>query len=523
MTAFFRLSKNSTYPLKTILYLLGFSIFGNGAEQEHYYLVKVQNASMYMSKLKLVVIFIMAPVLLFAQQNDTWDLQRCVTYALDNNISVQQSDIQARLDALSLKQAKSNQIPTLNMNTQGGYNFGRSVDPTTNQFTTNRVLFQSYGIQTGVTLFNFFKLQNDIKSKKIASESSQADISRAKSDVTLNVAAAYLQYLLSKEQVNIAKGQIELTTNQLELTKKQVAAGALPELNAAQLSAQLATDSSTYITNQTTMEQNKLQLLALLNLSADTPFEVSLPDVDKIPLEPISELEPGALYKNALNTQYQQKVDSLKILAAQYAAKSARAAMYPTLSAFGSVGSNYASSYMTQSGSFPYLDTIGSVNINGQNYYTTAQGQIPVYSKAGYGKQIFDINLSQAIGVTLNIPIFNNRQSRTAWEQAKLNVTNLELQQAQNKQTLQQDIYTAYTNAKSGIEKYNANSKGASYAQYAYHLAELRYDNGMLSASDYLVQQNNLYTAKINQVAARYEYIFRLKVLEFYKYNHINL
>lgn len=476
-----------------------------------------------MNKLKLLAAFLAAPMLIFAQQNDTWDLQRCVTYALDNNISVKQSDVQARLDALNLKQAKSNQIPTLNFNTQGGYNFGRSVDPTTNQFTTNRVLFQSYSLQTGVTLFNFFHLKNDIKSKKIQSESSQADVNRAKSDVTLNVAAAYLQYLLAKEQVNIAEGQIKLTTNQLDLTKKQVAAGALPELNAAQLASQLATDSSTYITNVTTMEQNKLQLLALLNLSADTHFEVSLPDVDKIPLEPISELQPDLLYQHALTTQYQQKVDSLKILAAKYAAKSAKASMYPTLSAFGSVGSNYASSYMTQSGSFPYTDTLGSVNINGQNYYTTAQGQIPVYSKAGYGKQIFDINLSQAIGVSLNIPIFNNRQSRTAWEQAKLNIHNLELQSDLNKQTLQQDIYTAYTNAKSGIEKYNADTKGASYAQYAYHLAELRYENGMLSASDYLVSQNNLYTAKINQSAARFEYIFRLKVLEFYKYNHINL
>lgn len=476
-----------------------------------------------MKKLKLLMAFMAVPVLIFAQQNDTWDLLRCVQYALDNNISVKQSDVQARMDALTLKQSKASQVPTLNFNTQGGYNFGRSVDPTTNQFTTNRVLFQSYSLQTGVTLFNFFRLKNDVKSKKMQSEASESDIDRAKSDVTLNVAAAYLQYLLAKEQVNIAKGQIELTTNQLDLTRKQVDAGALPELNAAQLASQLATDSSTYITNVTTMEQNKLQLLALLNLSADTPFEVSLPDVDKIPLEPISELEPDALYQHAVHTQYQQKVDSLNLLAAKYAAKSAHAALYPTLSAFGSVGSNYAGSFMTQTGSLPYMDTIGTININGKDYYSTAQGQIPVYGKASYGKQIFDINLSQAVGVSLNIPIFNNRQSRTAWDQAKLNITNLQLQQEQNKQTLQQDIYTAYTNAKSGIEKYNANSKGASVAQYAFHLAELRYENGMLSASDYLVSQNNLYTAKINQSAARFEYIFRLKVLEFYKFNQIHL
>ncbi|HTN38425.1 MAG TPA: TolC family protein [Arachidicoccus sp.] len=475
-----------------------------------------------MKKLKLFGILLSLPFLVFAQDNN-WDLQKCVIYALENNISVKQSDVQARLDALTLQQSKAMRVPTLSFNTQGGYNFGRSVDPTSNQFTTSKVLFQSYNIQTGVTLFNFFKIKNDIKAKEAESEASKSDIERAKSDVTLNVAAAYLQYLLSLEQVNIAKGQIELTTKQLGLTKKQVAAGSVPELNSAQLESQLATDSSTYITNVSTMDQNKLQLLALLNLSADTPFEVSIPDVDKIPLEPLNELNPAELYQHALGTQYQQKVDSLKLAAAQYSAKSARASMYPTISAFGSVGSNYASSFMSQTGSIPYMDTIGSVNVNGTNYYSVAEGRLPVYTKTSYGKQIFDINLSQAVGISLNIPIFNNRQARTAWQQAKLNINNLQLQQELNNQTLQQDIYTAFNNAKSGIEKYNANTKGESYAAYAYHLAELRYDNDMLSASDYLVAQNNLYTAKINRSAARYEYIFRLKVLEFYKYNQIRL
>ena len=449
-----------------------------------------------MKTLKLLAAFIITPMAIFAQQDNVWDLQRCVQYALDNNISVKQSDVQARLDALTLKQAKANQIPTLSLGTQAGYNFGRSVDPTTNQFTTQQLLSQNINLQSGVTLFNFFRIKNDIKSKVLQAEASNSDINRAKSDVTLNVAAAYLQFLLAKEQVNIAQGQIALTTNQLDLTRKQVAAGALPELNAAQLASQLATDSSTYITNVATMAQNKLQLLALLNLNADTPFEVSIPDVDKIPLEPIEQLQPSALFEHALHSQYQQRVDSLRILAAQYSARSAKASMYPSLTTYGSVSSNYS-------------------------HLSLGKGQI--YGQPSYGKQLFDNNLSQGIGLSLNIPIFNNRQSKTAWEQAKLSINNLELQQAQNNQQLEQDIYTAYNNAASGIEKYNANTKGASYAAYAHHLAELRYQNGMLSASDYLISQNNLYTAKINQSAARYEYIFRLKVLEFYKYNLIHL
>ncbi|MDE1191257.1 MAG: TolC family protein [Arachidicoccus sp.] len=298
----------------------------------------------------------------------------------------------------------------------------------------------------------------------------------------------------------------------------------MPELNAAQLESQLSTDSSTLITNQATMNQNKLQLLALLDLSADQPFDVSLPDVDNIPLEPISELDPANLYKIALKNQYQQKVDSLKVLSAVYASKSAKAQMYPTLSAFGTLSSNYSNQYMIPTGkNIIYPDTIVNLNINGQNYYQIQNVAEPIYGKASYGKQIFNINRSEAVGITLNIPILNNRQLKTAYEKSKENITAVKLQQELNNQTLQQNIYTAFNNATAGIEGYTANTKAEAYAQYAYDLAQKRYDIGMLSASDYLVAANNLYTAKINRAESHYEYIFRLKVLEFYKFNQISL
>lgn len=437
------------------------------------------------------VLFLMASA---GWSQDTWDLQKCVSYALEHNISVRQADVQARLSALQLKQSRAMRIPTLSFNSQAGENFGRFINPTTNTFSTNKTFSQTYSAQSGITLFNFFNTQNSIKSAKAQSDADKTDIERAKSDVVLNVAAAYLQYLQSLEQVNIAKGQIDLTEKQLDLTNKQVAAGSVPELNAAQLESQLSTDSSTLITNQSTMEQNKLQLLALLDISADSAFEVSLPDVENIPVEPLSNMQPQDVYTVALGNQSQQKVDSLRILSAEYAAKSAKSQMYPTIQAFGSVNSNYANSYK---------DIYGNV--------------LP------YGKQLFNANLSEFLGISLNVPIFNNRQLRTAYEKAKENVASARLQQELNNQTLQQNVYKAYSNAKAGIEGYTANTKAEQYAQYAYDLAQKRYDIGMLSASDYLVAANNLYTAKVNRSAARYDYIFRLKVLEFYKYNHIRM
>ncbi|HEU0228224.1 MAG TPA: TolC family protein, partial [Arachidicoccus soli] len=200
-----------------------------------------------MKKFIFIPLLFCIPIFAFSQK-DTWDLQRCVDYALSHNISVRQSDVQERLSAIQLKQSKAMQIPTLNLNSQAGENFGRYINPTTNQFATNKSFSQTLSLQSGITLFNFFNQQHSIKSAKAQDQANKYDIERAKNDVALNVAAAYLQYLLSLEQVNIAKGQIALSQQQLNLTNKQVAAGSLPELNSAQLESQLATDSSTFIT-----------------------------------------------------------------------------------------------------------------------------------------------------------------------------------------------------------------------------------------------------------------------------------
>jgi len=471
----------------------------------------------------MVLMVCSIPLILSAQEK--WDLRKCVDYAMQNNISVKQADVQARLSVLQSKLSRAQQIPTLGFNTGAGYQFGRNIDPTSNQFTNTRVFFQSYGLQTGVTLFNWFNVRNAVKSAVTNEEASKLDVNRAQNDVALNVAAAYLQLLLSIEQVNIARTQINLTDSQLMITRKLVDAGSMPELNAAQLESQMATDSSTLITNISTMQQNRLQLMALLNLDAATDFDVSLPDLEKIPLPQMSELEPESVYKVAVGNQLQQRVNDLKIKAAEYNVKSARGAMYPTLSAFASMNSNYGSTYQQFAGASATgkFDTLGVVPVGATNYYAITP-QINVTTKnVPYFKQIGDVNLNQSIGLQLNVPIFNGRQLRTNYERAKIDVDNLKLQQELANQTLQQNIYNAYNTSISALQTFEANKKATDYAQYAFDLSKKRYDIGMLSTIDFITTQNALNRAKINQAASRYDYIFRLKVLEFYKEGTIRL
>ena len=464
------------------------------------------------SFLALIAFFI--TFLANAQDSSKWDLERCVNYAIQNNITVKEADVQARIAHLQTILNNAQTIPTLAFNTQAGENFGRSIDPTTNQYTTNSVFFQTYSLTTGITLFNFFSIKNNRLFARTDEAGYRIGVDKVRNDISLNVAASYLQYLLSIEQANAAKVQIAQTQSQLDNTQKLVDAGSLPELSAAQLQAQLATDSSTYITANGTAEQNRIGLMGLLDLDASTAFEVSLPDIDKIPLEALSALQPGYVYDLALHNQPLQKADSLHIKAAQYSVKSTRGAMYPTLSFFGQLGSNYASTFQEFKGEQLFgLDTVFT---HAGDYITTPNVE-PVYAKPNYIRQVGTINFSQAVGLSLNIPIANNKILKSNYERAKLNVENLQLQARQDNVTLQQNVYQAYSNAVSAYEKFNATTKADSIQQYALGLAKKRYEIGVLSTIDYITTQNNAFTATINALSARYDFVFKMKVLEFYK------
>ncbi len=450
---------------------------------------------------------------IIAQEADRWDLRRCIDYAMANNVSVLQADVQARQATLQKKLAKGQIVPTLGFNTQAGFQFGRSIDPTTNLYTNQTTFFQSYTLQAGVTLFNFFSIKNNILAASKDEDAYKLGVDKARNDIALNVAAAYLQTLLSLEQANIAKVQINQTTAQLENTRKLVNAGSMPELNAAQLEAQLATDSSNYITAMGTADQNRIQLIALLNLDESTPFKVATPDVDKIPIPPLSELEPGYVYQLALGTQPLQILDSIRIVSNEYAVKSARGAMYPTLSMFGALGSNYGNNRVEPVGAIPYFDT--TYTHNGD--YIVRSASLPVLGKPSYARQVGNLNFNQSIGLQLNIPILNGRQVRTNYDRAKLNLENAKIQLRADNLALQQNIYTAYSNSVAALAKYNSSTKAVQIQQYAYDLATKRYEIGILSTIDYITIQTNLFTAKINQASAKYDYIFKMKVLEFYK------
>jgi len=471
---------------------------------------------------------------LHAQNPTKWDLKTCIEYAIEHNISVQQADIQSRIAKLQADLAKSNQLPTINGSSGMGLRLGRSIDPTTNGFTNTQFLYNNFGLNGGVQIFNAGRLTNAAASSNFSWQASEADKLNAVNDVSLSVATFYLQVLSAIEQTEITKIQIRQTKEQLAATKKRVEVGLLPELNLLELETQLANDSSTYISANANIEQSKMQLKALLNLDASQPFDIQVQSVDDIKLLSFADLQPDYVYNVAAQNLPSVKAADLRVKAASKNELVAKSGFYPSLSFGYNLSSNFSNVFNYISGynltgiSTPNATT-PFVTVSNAKYYIQSPVFTPTTTKRnwgniwnGWGDQVNN-NFGQSFGLQLSIPIFNGNQSKINYQQAKLNYRNANLQKENTNLKLKQDIFTAYNNAVVAFNKLVANQKALAAAEKTFAFATKRYDLGLLGTIELLNNQNNFLKARVNYKAAQYEYVFRIKLLEFYKGESLSL
>ncbi len=459
----------------------------------------------------------------FAQQK--WDLKTCVEYAMNNNINVRQSVVQQELSGLTFKQSKAGIYPNLNLGGNSAFNSGNNQDPTTFTRVTENYLSAGMQLQTSADIFNFFSKRKTIAANQWEFLAAQANVGKIKNDIALSVANTYLQVLLAHEQVNIAAVQIGQTAFQLENTRKMVAAGTMPEFNATQLEAQLAADSGNYIAVKGNYNQALLTLQSLMNLDPGKPFEVETPSVDQIPVELLTDLMPEYVYAEALKNQPQQQANAFRLKAALNNKAAAKAALYPTLSAFGSLGSNYLSfnKRPIYSKLITGYQSTGLVADAGNGVLYDVQSPILTnkdiigYIKPGTFSQQMSDNFRKSLGLSLSIPLFNGASAKTNFERSKLNIRSIELQQENDNQKLKQDIYSAYNAALVALQKYTAAQKAVDANNQALDFASKRYQIGALSMFELISTQNNLLRAKLDFSINRFDYVFKMKVLEFYK------
>lgn len=453
----------------------------------------------------------------YAQQDSVWSLQRCVQYALDHNISIQQNVLNKRLAEYTLKQSQLAQLPSVNASSSLGRSFGRSINPTTNQFVEGDYDFLSLSGNANVLLFGWFQQRNLIKRNKFNLQAAQADLDQLKDDVSLNVATGYLRALLAKEQIYASEKQVDLSKAQVDQTRSFVEAGRLPELNLAQEESQLATDSSNLITAISTYNSSILDLKTLLNLDFATPFDVLAPDVKIEDQIELSTMQPEQIYSQARSHFGSVKGSELRVNAAQKGIAAARGALYPQLSLSGQIGTNWASNYSEVTGY-----TITGAAPNG-SYIPLADTLVQVYQPTfDYTTRTIPLNnqlsnnFRQTIAINLNIPLFNSWQSQYNLRQSQINLATAELNEYNAELTLKQNVYKAYNDAVNSIQKFYAAQRAADAAHRALNFAKKRYDLGLTSTVDFLVTQNSDYTATYNLLSAKYDLIFKLKVIDYY-------
>jgi outer membrane protein len=483
------------------------------------------------SKVLLLISFFGGCLVFNASAQDKWDLRRCVEYALAHNISVQQTDVQARVAEVNEKQTRWSQYPNADFSTNTGLQWGRSIDPTTNQFTSNQLLYQGYSLNAGVTVFNWHRIRNNIIAADLNSDAARMDVEKIKNDISLTVATYYLQVLLSYQQIKVAEKQMQQTLSQVEVAQKRVNAGAAPELDVLTLQGQYATDSSSYITARATADQNLLQLKQVLNIDAGQPFDIAEPPVEQIPVEPILQLQPETVFQIAIQNQPAQKANLLRQQSLEASLRSSRAAMFPTISVGGTLGTNFSSADKKITGGVitGFKPSGDLVNVNGNQYQVlTPEGYATQAKKSfserwdGWGLQMNN-NFRQSLGFSISVPINSSGQARFNYQRSKLDLKNAELTRSLADQTLKNDIYKAYYNASAAMQKFNAAKITYGITQKAADFAKKRYDLGLLNSFDYLIAQNNMFRAQYDMLAAEFDYVFKMKVLEFYKGQGIKL
>jgi outer membrane protein len=420
--------------------------------------------------------------------NKKWSLVDCINYALENNVQIKRQEIVAEISANNYTQAKINILPNLGAGFNHTQSYGRSIDLSTNQFLAQNNYSGSLGASSDLIVFNGFKNVNNILRQKYALSANQLQVDKAKDDIILNIASAYLQILFSQELLQVAKSQLEVTQQQVEKTKKLVEVGNKAMGDLMQIQAQASTEKSNVTTANNNLNFSYLILGQLLDMDSVSGFDIVVPEDLQV--------NANGIVQSVDNVYSQAESNRPDVKLAENVAKMSEKDLS-----------------ITKGSRLP------SLTLNGQIYTYYSQNLLAL-------KSIHDQltgNLSEQIGISLNIPIFNRYSIETSIANSKLNLLDAEFKVRQAKLDLYKAIQQAHQDAIGAFDKYQSSVESVKSNQEAFSYAEQKYNVGMVSSVDYNVAKNNLTKAKSDMVQAKYEFIFKTRILDFYMGNDIKL
>ena len=454
-----------------------------------------------------------------AEAQETWSLERCITYARENNLSVKQAEANVGISVLSERQAKAARLPNVSGSFSAGEQFGRTIDPTSNQFSTVATGYNSVDLNASVNLFNGGLIHHTVKQTAWDAQAARADAEQTVNVLALQVAQAYVNILLFEEQLKNAQKRVAQSGEQLNNTQKLIDAGTLPAADRYNILAQVAQNEQSAVQAQNSVELAYLALKQLLQLEPDYDLRIERPTVT-IP----NDANPDAvtltpLYGTALGTQPNVRAADFRIKSANEGIYLAKAAYWPTVTLFANLSSNYSTQFLDyNNGKFisetlspPVTIRVDDMDVEFQQYIQKYE-----YSRIPYFTQI-DQNFGQLVGLNIQIPIYQNGRTRLSVERARLGVLTAELQQNQTRQQLKNDIQTAIANARAARLQLDAAQKTYDSTKIAFENTEKRHTLGAVNTLDLTTARNNLDIAENNLTVARYDYLFKLKILDFYE------
>ena len=467
-----------------------------------------------MKKIVLSHLLIISFLFNSAQQSKL-TLQQCIETGIANNLDVLQSDLQAQADEISWKQAKLNRLPDLNGSAGYAIRAGRSIDPFTNTYINQNNKSSDFGLGSGVTVFNGFSMQNLVKQNKLNYEASKMTLQQRKDNLTLSIILAYLQVLNNEDQLVQTRNQMELTKQQVDRLETLNREGAIRPSDLSDVKGQYAGDQVSIINAQTAVETAKINLCEFMNVPYDKNMTVERLDATSFADKYAD--TPDKIYETAMQQFAQVKAVNYSTQSAEKAVKVARGGLFPILGLSAGFGTNYSNTGTTQN----YINTTefvstDYVNVNGAQEFVRKKQDNYSNETISYFDQLNN-NRNSNIRLGLQIPIFNSLQQRNRIRLAKIDLKNNELVEKTTITQLQRSIEQAYINMTAAFDRHKILLEQVDALTESFRAAEIRFNSGVGNSYDYLLVKNSLDRATINLIVAKYDYVLRTKILDFYK------
>ncbi len=423
-----------------------------------------------------------------------WTLEECVAYALENNISVKQSELNLDAAEIDKRDAVGNFIPSLNGNIQNQWNIGLTTDVLTGVLLNQTTMNTSLGANVSVNLFNGLRNLNQLRQANLAILANQYQLADMKDDISLSVVQAYLTILFNREALKVLQFQNTQTLKEIERTKELVDNGVVPQGDLFEIQATAANQEQQIVDSENALRLSKISLAQLLLITDYENFDISDRDYD-VPISMVLQNSPKTIYEKSLGVVKDVLISETNVDLAEYDLRISKGRSWPTLSA------NYGYATRASDRNTIVLDDDGKV--------IGIEGPAPLFDQ-------FSMNDGHGFGLSLQIPIFNGFSTSNSIRRNKVNLERAKYDLEQTKIDLETTVNQSYNDAIGAAKAYEAAQRTLEARQAAFEYAQERFNVGLINSFDYSQAQQRKETAESDVIRTKYSYIFRLKILEFY-------